>query len=240
MWRYIVPELSKHYTVVLFDYVGSGQSDWSAFDADRYSTLEGYAEDVIEIVAALELQDVIFIGHSVSGTIGLLATQAAPSLFTGMVMVCPSPCFLNIPPDYVGGFERSDLEDLLSLMEKNYLGWVSFLAPLVMGGSASESLVDELSSSFCSIDPEAARIFAHATFFSDYRHRLAHNQHPALILQSSVDTLAGPEVGRFMKDSMPASQLSIIEADGHCLHMTHPELVLRAIHDFLSAATTNV
>jgi sigma-B regulation protein RsbQ len=232
MWRYLVPRLSEHYTLALFDYVGSGGSDMSAFNPDRYSALEGYAKDVTEICEALELQDVILVGHSVSSIIGLLASQANPAFFERLVMICPSPCFLNIPPDYPGGFEQEDLQELLDLMERNYLGWASFLAPLVMGGEAPPDMIDDLAKTFCSSDIRAARVFARATFLSDYRHILPDSKHPTLILQSETDALADQRVGLYMHERMPGSVFSVIKGEGHCLHMTHPAAVADAIERF--------
>ncbi|ENO15776.2 alpha/beta hydrolase [Marinobacter nanhaiticus D15-8W] len=237
MWRDITRGLSDRYTLVLFDYVGSGRSQLSAFKKSRYRTLEGYARDVNEICQVLELADVTFVGHSVSGTIGLLASLAEPEHFARQIMVCPSPCFLNDPPGYHGGFERSDLEELIDLMDKNYIGWASYLAPLVMGMDASDELIGELADSFCSTDPLVARTFAEATFFSDYRHRLAENQKPALILQSKDDALANESVGHYMHAQMPHSTLNVLDTQGHCIHMTHPSLVLDAIHAYLDGSS---
>lgn len=229
MWQYIAPQLKERYTLVLFDYVGSGQSQASAFSESRYSTLEGYALDVREICEALDLNDVHFVGHSVSSSIGLLAAIASPERFASHVMICPSPCFLNMPPDYYGGFEKHDLEELIDLMGRNYMGWANYLAPLVVGGENASVLIDELSSSFCSTDPVLAKTFAKATFFSDYRHLLPQAQHAALVLQSQDDALANPEVGRYIHAQMPQSTLRIMESEGHCIHMTHPALVSREI-----------
>ncbi|WP_297794897.1 alpha/beta hydrolase [uncultured Marinobacter sp.] len=232
MWRYLVPRLPECYTLVLFDYVGSGGSDISAFDPHRYAALEGYARDVTEICEALELQDVILVGHSVSSMIGLLACQANPALFERLVMICPSPCFLNISPDYLGGFEREDLQELLDLMERNYLGWASFLAPLVMGREAPQDMIDDMAKTFCSTDIRAARVFARATFFSDYRHILPDARHPTLILQSETDALADQRIGHYMHERMPGSKFSLIKGEGHCLHMTHPADVADRIERF--------
>lgn len=233
VWRFLKPLLIEHYRLIVFDYVGSGGSDLSAFDPQRYQSLGGYAQDVIGICDALELEKVIFIGHSVSATIGMLASVERPELFDRLVMVSPSPCFLNQPPDYYGGFEKEDLQDLMDLMDKNYLGWASFLAPLVLGTSAPTSMLEKLESDFCANDPAAARIFAQATFFSDYRHMLTSVQHPTLILQSTVDSLANIEVGRYTQGKIPGSKIKVVEAEGHSLHMTHPVVVSEAILDFL-------
>ncbi|RUR35457.1 alpha/beta fold hydrolase [Vreelandella populi] len=233
MWRHLIPHLKERYTLVLFDYVGSGQSQISAFSESRYRALEGYAKDVTEICQALNLTQVHLIGHSVSGTIGLLASIAHPELFASQVMICPSPCFLNMPPDYYGGFECADIEELLGLMDRNYIGWANYLAPLVMGLENSELLTSELSDSFCSTDPVVAKAFAKATFFSDYRHLLPQAKHEALLLQSQQDSLASPDVGHYMHAHMPGSTLRLLASEGHCLHMTHPELVAQEINTWL-------
>jgi len=225
MWRFLLPYIVGDYKVVRFDYVGSEKSDVSKFDQKKYNTLEGYAEDIIDVCMALSLRNVNLIGHSVSSIIGLLAANKKPEFFDKLVMVCSSPCFLNVPPDYVGGFDEADLHELLSLMDKNYIGWAEYLAPLVMGINNSAVLIDELSNNFCSTDPVIAKSFAKATFFSDHRANLAQTHHPALILQSANDALAAKSVGEYMHKEILNSALEIIEAEGHCLHMTHPEKI---------------
>ena len=235
MWRFVLPALSQRYRVVLLDYVGSGGSDISAYDQERYAHLEGYATDLLEVAQALSLKDAVLVGHSVSATIGVIAGINAPERFSQQIMICPSPCFLNKPP-YMGGFEREDLEELINLMDKNYIGWANHLAPLVMGHQADQALTEELATSFCSTDPLIARTFAEATFFSDYRHLLAKVRQPSLLLQCQHDSLASVEVGQYMHQQMPDSQLQILEAEGHCPHMTHPEQVVQAIDDYLEAA----
>lgn len=233
MWRFMLPALTPYYKVVLFDYVGSGHSDISHYDQSRYSSLEGYAQDILDICKALDLQDAIFVGHSVSSIIGLIASVQKPTVFSQLIMICPSPCFLNFKPDYMGGFEKSDLEELIDLMDKNYIGWANYLAPLVMGSNNSEKLVGELSGSFCSTDPLVAKTFAKATFFSDYRHLLKDAKHPVLIFQSSQDALASKAVGDFMTTQLPDSELQLIEAQGHCLHMTHPDIISQALRAYI-------
>ena len=235
MWQYLTPGLRDRYTLILFDYVGSGQSQLSAFSEARYNTLEGYARDVSEICHALNLRDVHFVGHSVSCTVGLLAALEHPEYFASQIMICPSPCFLNVPPDYHGGFEWADLEELIELMDRNYLGWASYLAPLVVGAEGSAMFTGELSDSFCSTDPLVAKTFAKATFFSDYRHLLPCAKHPTLILQSQVDALANERVGKYIHEHMPDSRLRVLPSEGHCIHMTHPELVRPEIMDWLQA-----
>lgn len=238
MWQELIADLAANYRLVLFDYVGSGQSQLSAYSRSRYRSLEGYARDVTEICEALQLKDVHFVGHSVSATIGLIAADVAPEVFASHIMVCPSPCFLNDPPDYHGGFERADLEEFIELMDRNYIGWASYMAPLVLGAEGSDELVGELSSSFCSTDPLIAKTFALATFFSDYRHLLPRAGHPALLLQSQVDSLANQSVGKFMLDRMPQATLRTLPTEGHCIHMTHPKLVLKEIFAWLNPSGT--
>jgi sigma-B regulation protein RsbQ len=233
MWRFMLPALTDNYRVILFDYVGSGKSDLSHFDQSRYSSLEGYAQDVLDICDALELHDVIFVGHSVSSTIGLIASLQQPKTFRQLIMICPSPCFLNFKPDYIGGFDKSDLEELLDLMDKNYIGWANYLAPLVMGANNSEKLIGELSGSFCSTDPVIAKTFAKATFFSDYRHLLKNAKHPVLLFQSSQDSLASTTIGDYMQQQLPDAKLHVVEAEGHCLHMTRPDIINQALREYI-------
>jgi len=235
MWRLLTPLLSEKFKIVLFDYVGSGKSDPKAFDTEKYAKLDGYAQDVIEVCEALELRDVTLVGHSVSAMIGLIASIKAPDLFAKMAMICPSPCFLNEPPDYFGGFERADLEELIDLMDKNYIGWANHLAPLVMGTSNAAELIQELSGSFCSTDPYVAKTFAKATFFSDCRSLLALAKHPTLVFQSSADALASVSVGEFVQKAMPQAELEIIEAEGHCLHMTHPNQLVPSLNRLMAS-----
>ncbi|WP_421850828.1 alpha/beta fold hydrolase [Marinomonas sp.] len=242
MWRFMLPFLEKNYQVLLFDYVGSGNSDFSAYEADRYQHLEGYALDIIEICDALALEDTIFVGHSVSSTIGWIAAQQRPELFSKMVAICPSPCFLNLGEDYQGGFAKQDLEGLIQLMDKDYIGWGNYLAPMVMGSdlspigpsmSESDALVHELLTSFCSTDVTYSKPFAEATFFSDYRELLPQISHPCLILQSSNDALVAVSVGEYTQSKLQNAKLDIIEGNGHCLHMTHPIHVLDSMQAFL-------
>lgn len=232
MWRFLTPELSKHFTIVLFDYVGSGASDISQYSKKRYSKLEGYAEDIIEICDILALSDATFIGHSVSCMIGAIVAIQRPELFSKLIMICPSPCFLNLPPEYFGGFHKEDLKELLNLMDKNYIGWANYFAPLAIGTTNSDDLIGELSGSFCSTDPVIARNFAEVTFLSDNRYLLKAIKQPSLILQSENDALAAISIGEFMAREMPDSHLKVIAADGHCLHMTHPEAIMNSIIEY--------
>jgi len=242
LWRFMLPYLEEKHQVVLFDYVGSGNSDFSAYQKDRYEHLEGYALDIIEICDTLNLKNIIFVGHSVSGTIGWIAAKQRPELFSHLIAVCPSPCFLNIGPEYQGGFEKQDLEGLIQLMDKDYIGWGNYLAPVVMGTDLSpigtnsnedDILVHELLNSFCSTDVTYSKPFAQATFFSDYRSLLPDIHHPCLILQSSDDSLVAVSVGEYTQRHLQNAQLQIIEAKGHCLHMTRPMDVVKHMNTFL-------
>lgn len=231
MWRALQPHL-EDFRLVFFDYTGFGASDLSQFDPDRHSQLEGFAEDLGEICETLDLQGATLVGHSVSGMIGLMTAIAAPARFAHLVMVCPTPCFLNLP-GYVGGFERGDLEELIALMDRNYIGWANQLAPLVTGETAGSDLSEELTGSFCSTDPVTARTFAEATFLSDHRKLLDQAPHPVLVLQSARDALAPLSVGQYMHETLPDSRLEVIDADGHYLHMTHPDEVSQHIRSFI-------
>lgn len=233
MWRFITPAFERDYRIVLFDYVGSGKSDASAFDPRRYSTLNGYAQDVLDICAALDLRDVIFVGHSVSSMIGVLAAKREPERFSRLMMVSPSPRYIN-DADYVGGFERADIEGLLDLMDKNFLGWASFLAPLVMKNDDRPELGAELQESFCSTDPTIARRFAETTFFSDNRADLPDVTVPSLILQCAEDAIAPVEVGHYLSRQLPASTLRLMKATGHCPHMSHPAETIAVMKEYLA------
>jgi len=236
MWSRVIPAFQTSHRQVLFDYVGSGTSELAAFRADKYSTLAGYVEDLIEVCAASDIQsNAVFIGHSVSCSIGILASIAKPQLFSKMILLGPNPCFVNDPPHYVGGFEKADLEGLLELMEQNYLGWANYLAPVVSSQDANAAVTIELSNSFCSTDPTTASAFARATFFADNRDDLRKVSCPSLILQHQQDALAPLSVGKYMHAQMPTSMLKVLEASGHCAHMSHPDLVVQAITEFIGA-----
>ncbi|MDD2535644.1 MAG: alpha/beta hydrolase [Macromonas bipunctata] len=231
MWADVVPALAGECQQVLFDYVGSGQSDLSAYDPVRYRELDGYAQDLIDVCDAVGLQrDVVLVAHSVSCSIGMLAAIRRPELFRQLVLVGPNPCFVNAPP-YVGGFERDDLQELLELMDRNFMGWASFLAPVV--GGASVPVGQRLQQSFCSTDPVIARQFAEATFFADNRADLPRVPTPCLILQHAQDVLAPLEVGRYLQAHLPRAELRVLDVVGHCAHMSHPQLVVDAIRSVL-------
>lgn len=234
MWDRVTPAFASTHRQVLFDYVGSGQSELAAFDPQRYSRLDGYAQDVLDVCDALDLRSgVTFVGHSVSGSVGLLASIARPELFDRLVLLGPSPCFLNHPPDYLGGFEAEDLEGLLALMDQNYMGWASYLAPVVTG-SSGEHVAGELSDSFCSTDPLVAKVFARATFFADNRGDLARVTRPSLILQHRNDALAPLGVGQYLADHLPDSTLRVLDVSGHCAHMSDPALVIDAMQQYFA------
>jgi len=238
MWRFVAPAFADDYRIVLFDYVGSGKSDLSAYDAKRYSSLDGYAQDVLDVCNALELRHVIFVGHSVSSVIGILAANREPDLFDRLILVGPSPRYINDAPDYVGGFERGDIEGLLETMDKNYIGWANFLAPAIMKNPDRPELSAELEASFCSTDPVIARRFAEATFFADNRADVAKVKRPSLIMQCADDLIAPLAVGEYLHRTMPGSTLKLLAATGHCPHMSHPEETIRVIREYLRPERT--
>lgn len=234
MWDRVTPAFKSTHKQVLFDYVGSGESDMAAFDAVKYGNLNGYAQDALDICDALDLRSgVTFVGHSVSCSVGILASIARPGLFNKLVLLGPNPCFVNHPPAYVGGFEIEDLEGLLALMEQNYIGWANYLAPVVSAKGEASAVTAELSDSFCSTDPTVAKVFARATFFSDNRADLCKVKVPCLILQHRTDTLAPMSVGEYVHAELVGSTLIVLDVQGHCAHMAEPLLVVEAMRDFV-------
>ncbi|MBY0224015.1 alpha/beta fold hydrolase [Sporosarcina aquimarina] len=234
MWRLVASFFEEHFRVILFDYVGSGKSDYNAYSPSKYRDLKGYAQDIHDICAALELKDVIFVGHSVGAVIGMLASIQEPDRFEQLIMIGPSPCYLNDPPNYSGGFEREDLEALIDMMEMNYIGWANYLSQVIMKNPERPELSKELEESFCSTDPTVARQFAIATFFSDNREDVLKVTVPSLILQCSDDAIAPIEVGRYMHRTLSESTLYLMEATGHCPHVSHPEETVRLINKYLT------
>ena len=232
MWRFVAPAFADDYRVVLFDYVGAGKSDLGAYDPQRYASLDGYVQDVLDICHELELKDVIFVGHSVSSMVGVLAARREPERFAHLVLVGPSPRYIN-DGTYIGGFERADIEGLLETMDKNYIGWANFLAPAIMKNPDRPELASELTESFCSTDPIIARRFAEVTFFADNREDLAHVRVPSLILQCSDDIIAPNAVGEYLHNELPGSTLRVMKATGHCPHMSHPQETVQLIQEYL-------
>lgn len=233
MWRLITPSFENDYKIVLFDYIGHGRSDFSAYDQARYGSLEGYADDILEICDGLNLKDVILVGHSVSAAIGIIAGIRRPDLFKRLILVSPSPCYIN-EGDYVGGFSRASIDELLDFLDSNHLGWSSAMAPAIMGNAGRPELGAELANSFCRTDPEIARQFARVTFLSDTRPDLPKLKVPSLILQCSDDIIAPVCVGEYVHRQLPDSQLMILEASGHCPHLSEPERTIAAIKSYLA------
>lgn len=232
-WRFLAPHYAKRYRVVLFDLVGSGNSDLSAYDRKKYASLQGYADDMIELVDEFGTGPALFVGHSVSAMIGMLANLKAPDKFGAQIMVGPSPCYIN-DGDYIGGFTRADIEGLLETLEGNYLGWSSNMAPAIMGAPEQPELAVELTNSFCRTDPEIAKQFARVTFLSDNRADLPRLKAPTLILQCHDDLIAPRAVGEYMQQRIPNSTLTIIQNHGHCPHLSAPSPSIEAIDAFLA------
>ncbi|MDF7815190.1 alpha/beta hydrolase [Hymenobacter sp. YC55] len=233
IWRHMIPTLAARYQLILFDYVGSGESDLSAYDERKYATLAGYAQDVVDICQALQLHDAVIVGHSVGAMIGLLAATQAPRYFTKLVLIAPSPYYLN-EPDYYGGFEVDDVHQLLALMDEDYHSWTNLFASLLMGPANPASLGEELATYFCQTDSAIAQQFARVVFLSDNRPDLARLRQPALVLQCQQDVAAPAEVGAYLARHLPVATLVTLNATGHCPHLSAPLETLRAMEAFLA------
>lgn len=232
MWRFVVPAFEDQYKVVLFDHVGAGHSDLTAYQPTKYRTLAGYADDILEICHTLHLEEAIFVGHSVSAMIGILAALKEPDRFAKLILIGPSPCYIN-DGAYTGGFSRADIDGLLDMLDANYLGWSSTMAPVIMGNPQHPELDAELTNSFCRTDPTIAKQFARVTFLSDNRADLPKVQTPCLILQCRDDVIAPVCVGEYMHRSLPTSQLVMLQATGHCPNLSAPEETIAAMRQGL-------
>ncbi len=234
MWRFVAPAFEKDYQTILFDQVGVGKSDLFAYSKEKYSSLEGYARDVMEIIRELKVKDVILVGHSVSAMIAVMAAKEAPELFKALVLVCPSPSFIN-DGNYTGGFTRSQIDELLEALDSNHMGWSMTMAPVIMGETNGEELVGELTESFCRMNPDIARQFARVTFLSDTRSILKEVSVHSLILQCAHDAIAPVAVGEYVHEQIPDSELVILDTTGHCPNLSAPEQTIVAIKEFLAA-----
>lgn len=232
VWRAVAPAFETDYRVVLYDHVGCGNADPSAYSSERYATLGAYAEDLVHIAESLEVQGGVLVGHSVGASIGILAARLRPGLFDHLVLVGPSPCYVNTG-DYVGGFEQRDIDDLLDTLASNHLGWSRQMAPVIMGRPDRPDLEEELTESFCRTDPGAAQDFARATFLADNREDLPHVHARTLILQCTDDPIAPVSVGEYVHRQIPGSEFVAVETSGHCPHMSEPDAVIRAMREFL-------
>ena len=232
MWRFVAPAFEGEFTIVLFDHVGAGESDLSAYSLDKYSTLQGYADDVIEIGCELQWKNAVFVGHSVSSMIGALASLKAPDMFGSLVMVGPSPRYID-DEDYVGGFSASQIEELLDFLDNNHLGWSTAMAPTIMGNPDKPELSRELTNSFCRTDPQIAKHFARTIFTADNRAELASVTARSLVLQCTDDIIAPDVVGEYVHRQLPNSQFVKMRATGHCPNLSAPGETIAAIREFV-------
>lgn len=231
LWRPVVQRLQSEFRLVLMDHVGSGSSDPESWDAEKYSSLDGYAADVLSILTELDLRDVVFVGHSVASMIGATAAIADPSRFAKLVMLTPSPCYID-DSEYRGGFTQADIDELLESLESNYLGWSQAMAPVIMGTPDRPELQEELTETFCRADPARALVFARTTFLSDSRKDLERISVPTLVIECAHDSIAPREVGAYVHAHVPGSRLITLDANGHCPHVSSPDDTARAIADF--------
>lgn len=237
VWREVTPHFEKDYKIVLFDHVGTGKSDINAYSSAKYEDLKDYARDIVEICEALALKDAIFVGHSVSAMIGVLAYKIAPHFFDRLVLIGPSPRYIN-EGDYTGGFEKEDIEELLDMLSSNYMGWSSAMAPVVMGNPDRPELGEGLTDSFCQMDPKIAEKFAQVTFLSDNRADLKNVAIPTAILQCKEDVIAPQVVGQYVNEHIKGSEYFEINATGHCPNLSAAEEVVRVIKEFLGEVKT--
>lgn len=233
MWRFITPAFEKDFKIILFDHVGSGNSDLTAYDFEKYNSLKGYADDLIEICEALALKKIIYTGHSVSSMIGVLAAACRPDLFDKLILITPSPCYIN-HTDYFGGFTQKDIDELIATLENNYLGWSSFITPVIIGNPEKEEFSKELNNSFCTMNPDIAKHFAKVTFLGDNRNDLSKVSTRTLILQCHPDVIAPVEVGKFVHQEISNSTYVLLNSSGHCPHLTTPVQVISTIQSFLT------
>lgn len=232
MWRFITPAFEQDYRIMLFDHTGSGNSVESAYDFEKYNDLRGYAQDVIEICDELKINKIIFVGHSVSCMIGVLAAIKRPDLFEKLILIGPSPCYIN-QAAYFGGFSREDIEDMVDTLESNYLGWSSYITPVIAGHPEKPEHADELHNSFCRMNPEIAKHFAKVTFLADNREDLAQLTIPVQVIQSNPDVISPVEVGEFVHNQIRNSLYTQIEVPGHVPHLTDPMATIAAMRKFL-------
>lgn len=235
MWQYISPSFIDNYRLILFDYVGAGGSDVSAYDFEKYSTLQGYKQDILDIIDELNIENSIFFGHSISSMIGMLAAIERPELFEKIIMIGPSPCYLNKEDGFQGGFEESEIRELLEMMEINFSGWANYMAPVSMGNEASQYLTEEMEETFVSTNPRIAREFAETTFFSDYRHRLHELTVPTLIIQCAEDSIVPVHIGYYLHENIKNSQLKVLPSKGHSPHISHPKETVAIIKQYLES-----
>jgi sigma-B regulation protein RsbQ len=233
MWRFLSPAFQDEYRVVLFDYVGAGKSDLSQYSREKYGTLNGYADDVLEIIEAVEGAPVVFVGHSVSSMIGILASNKKPDYFSRLILIGPSPCYID-DGEYVGGFTRPDIEGLLQTLDANHLGWSRAMAPVIMKNEDRPELAAELAESFCRTDPSIAKHFARVTFLSDNRADLSHLSVPSLVMQCSDDNIAPQAVGEFVHRQLVGSRYVSLKATGHCPHLSAPAETIQSIKEYLA------
>ncbi|WP_439477593.1 alpha/beta fold hydrolase [Brevundimonas sp.] len=234
MWRFVAPAFEDAFKVILFDLMGAGGSDLSGYDPARYASLEGFADDLVLVAEELNVRDGVFVGHSVSAMIGLLAARKAPHLFSDLVMIGPSPRYIDdAAAGYTGGFSEGQIHELLDFLDSNHMGWSQAMAPTIMGNPERPELADELTNSFCRTDPEIAKRFARTTFLSDNRDDLDGFDVRTLILQCADDVIAPQCVGEYVHRALPNSELVLMSATGHCPNLSAPEETVAAVQAFV-------
>jgi sigma-B regulation protein RsbQ len=234
MWKFLLPHFVTRMRVITYDLIGAGQSDLGSYDREKYASLWGYAADLNQIIDAYGQGAVIVAGHSVSAMIGVLAERQRPGRIAGLVMIGGSPCYVD-SGTYTGGFSRDEVHTLLSVIDENYLGWSSSMAPVLMGASGQPALEQELLSSFCRTDAQIARHFARVIFLSDHRQEVDGLHLPTLILQSTDDPVVPVAVGEYLHRVLPASQLILVDNMGHYPQLSAPSACSAAMDGFFAS-----
>ncbi|WP_186576055.1 alpha/beta fold hydrolase [Aquibacillus kalidii] len=234
VWSKVSKEFEKDYQVVLFDYVGFGESDIHAYDPSKYSTITGYVEDLLDICSELNMSEAVFIGHSIGSMIGMLASIKAPNLFSKLIMIGPSPYLQNEPPHYIGGFEKEDLTGLMDMLDKNYMSWATNVAATIVNDPTSSNIATEIEDLFSQNDPYITRKFADVVFFSDNRKYIPQVTVPSFIIQCSDDIFVPTTVAEYMHKHLSNSTITYAKAIGHCPHLSHPNETIDIINEYLN------
>jgi len=232
MWRKVTPRFADEHQVIVLDQVGAGDSDLTAWQPGRYESLHGYADDLLEVIESLDLHDLVIVGHSVGSMIAVLAATRDSARLGALILVGPSPRYVDID-DYVGGFDQAGMDSLLDNLDGDQVGWASAMAPVIMGNADRPELSAELVRSFCRYDPVIARHFARVMFLADNRHDLSRVALPTLVVQCTDDAISAVVVGEYVHAAIRGSEFALMSATGHCPNLSEPDELADTIQQFL-------